>query len=169
MSLLIRPEQPRDHRDIHAVTQRAFAPMRFAAGDEQDLIDALRAAGALGLSLVAELDGVIVGHVALSPVTHDSGEDGWFGLGPISVEPVRQRTGIGGALIAAAHAWMAAQAARGCILVGAPAYYARHGFHPAPDHAPLAEPAAFFMVASRAGDIPPGRFSFHPAFYAQAS
>ncbi|MFM8819748.1 MAG: GNAT family N-acetyltransferase [Phenylobacterium sp.] len=164
LSIRIRPEEEQDHPAIHDLTRRAFAPMAFAAGDEQDLIDTLRRLGALSLSLVAELEGRVVGHVALSPVTHESGAEGWFGLGPISAEPALQRQGVGGALIAEARRWLSDQGARGCILTGDPGYYPRHGFLPAPEHAPEAEPAEFFMVLPLAGDIPAGRFRFHPAF-----
>ena len=161
----IRPEEPCDHAAIYDLTKRAFAPMPFAGGDEQDLIDALRRAGALTLSLVAERQSAIVGHVALSPVTHESSEDGWFGLGPISVEPALQRKGIGGALLAEAKGLLKARQARGIILVGDPAYYSRHGFPPAPEHAPENEPARYFMAAAFDAPPPAGRFRFHPAFY----
>ncbi|MCA3719843.1 GNAT family N-acetyltransferase [Phenylobacterium sp.] len=166
LSIRIRPEEERDHPAIHDLTRRAFAPMAFAAGDEQELIEALRRLGALSLSLVAEQEGRVVGHVALSPVTHESGAEGWFGLGPISVEPALQRQGVGGALIAEVRLWLAARDARGCVLTGDPRYYPRHGFRPAPEHAPQAEPAEFFMVLSLAGAVPAGRFGFHPAFHA---
>ena len=160
----IRPEVERDRPAIHDLTRRAFASMPFAAGDEQDLVDALRDLGALSLSLVAERDGAVVGHVALSPATHESGAGGWFALGPIAVEPALQRRGIGGALITEAKRRLVADGARGCILTGDPLYYPRHGFLPAPGHAPEAEPPEYFMVLALAGDIPPGRFRFHPAF-----
>jgi putative acetyltransferase len=165
-AIRIRPEDERDPPAIHDLTRRAFAPKAFASGDEQDLIDALRRLGALSLSLVAEFEGRIVGHLALSPVTHESGAEGWFGLGPISVEPTLQRQGVGGALIAEVRLWLAARDARGCVLTGDPRYYPRHGFRPAPEHAPQAEPAEFFMVLSLAGAVPAGRFGFHPAFHA---
>jgi putative acetyltransferase len=164
--ILIRPEVEADPPAIYDLTQRAFAPMRFAAGNEQALIGVLRDLGALSLSVVAEHQGEVVGHVALSPVTHESGEVGWFGLGPISVEPALQRQGVGGALIAEAKRWLSDQDARGCILTGDPNYYPRHGFLPAPEHAPEAEPPEYFMVLSLAGALPAGRFRFHPAFYA---
>ena len=165
-AIRIRPEVEADHAAIFDLTRRAFAPMRFAAGNEQALIGVLRDLGALSLSLVAEHEGEVVGHVALSPVTHESGEAGWFGLGPISVEPARQRQGVGGALIAEAKRWLSDREARGCILTGDPNYYPRHGFLPAPQHAPEAEPPEYFMVLSLSGGIPDGRFRFHPAFYA---
>jgi len=162
---LIRPEEPGDCPAIYDLTRRAFAPMPFAAGDEQDLVNALRDAGVLSLSLVAEQNGEIIGHIALSPATHESGEEDWFVLGPISVEPAHQRRGVGGALIAEAKAWMKANKARGCVLVGDPSYYPRHGFLPAFAHAPENEPPEYFMVLARDGAIPTGRFGFHSAFY----
>jgi putative acetyltransferase len=165
-AIRIRPEVATDSPAIFDLTRRAFAPMPFAAGDEQVLVGVLRDLGALSLSLVAEHQGEVVGHVALSPVTHESGEAGWFGLGPISVEPALQRQGVGGALIAEAKRWLSDQDARGCILTGDPNYYPRHGFLPAPGHAPEAEPAEYFMVLSLSGGIPDGRFRFHPAFSA---
>lgn len=130
------------------------------------MISVLRDLGALSLSLAAEHQGEVVGHIALSPVTHESGAAGWFGLGPISVEPALQRQGVGGSLIAEAKRWPSDQDARGCILTGDPNYYPRHGFLPAPQHAPEAEPPEYLMVLSLAGTLPAGRFRFHPAFHA---
>ena len=158
VNILIRPEEPKDHRAIFEVTQRAFAPMPFAVGDEQNLINVLRDMGALSLSLVAEQQGRVVGHVALSPVTHTSGEEGWFGLGPISVEPALQREGIGGMLISEAKAWLKSRKARGCILVGDTKYLSRHGFRPSPAHTPEKEPPEYFMVLPLDGATPAGRF-----------
>lgn len=165
MKYLIRPEEPRDHRHIYDLTKRAFAPMPFADGNEQDLINALREAGALNLSLVAEKDGQVVGHVALSEASHESGEVGWYVLGPIAVVPELQRKGIGGALIAGAKHWMESNGARGCIVVGDTNYYPRHGFLPSPAQAPEGTPPEHVMVLTLRGSIPDGRFSFHPLFY----
>lgn len=165
-NILIRPEEPRDHQSIYDVTKRAFAPMPFAGGNEQDLINVLRSVGALSLSLVAEQHRKIVGHVALTPATHDSGAEGWFGLGPISVEPALQRQGVGGMLISEAIAWMKARNARGCILVGDTNYYSRHGFITSAANTPEKEPPEYFMVLPFENPIPEGRFSFHSAFHA---
>ena len=164
MNILIREEARDDIAWIYALTAEAFAPMPFAAGDEQDLIDALRANAALQLSLVAEVDGQIIGHAALSRASHESGEADWFALGPISVAPAWQGRGIGGELIDRVKIWLEEQNARGCILTGAPEYYLRHGFLPAPQNAPLREPSEYFMVWPR-GETPAGRFEFHPLFY----
>jgi putative acetyltransferase len=161
----IRPETEADHAAIRDLTQRAFAPMPFADGNDHVLTDRFRAAGVLNMSLVAIEDGSIVGHVAVTPAAHTSGETGWFALGPISVEPARQRQGIGSQLIAAVKDWLVAQSARGCILMGDTNYYPRHGFMPSPAHAPETELAEYFMVLNLAGHIPEGAFKFHPGFY----
>lgn len=166
MDLHIEPEQPGDQAAIHDLTRRAFAGRPYAAGDEQELVDALRAVGALALSLVARLDGQIVGHLALSPATHESGAAGWYTLGPISAAPALQRQGIGAALMATARSWLEAQGAAGCILTGDPRYYSRHGYVPAPDHCPPGEPAQYFQLLPLRGPAPTGRFRFHPVFSA---
>lgn len=163
--MILRPETPSDIGAIHDLTRRAFAPMPYAGGDEQDVIDRLRARGALSLSLVAEDQGRIVGQVTLSPAAHDSGAQGWMALGPISVDPARQKSGLGAALIAAAQAWMRERGAPGCILTGNPRYYSRFGWAVSPRHAPDNEPAEFFMVLALGAEPPPGRFRFHAAFY----
>jgi putative acetyltransferase len=164
LNISIRLECAEDRSAIFDLTKRAFAPMPFADGDEQATIDKLRDAGALSLSAVATLDGAIVGHVALSPATHESGATGWYTLGPISAEPTLQRKGIGRSLIAFARAWLEAQGASGCILTGNPAYYERFGFSGAPDNAPAGVPPQYFMVLKLKDRCPPGRFRFHPEF-----
>jgi len=163
---VIRDEQPEDQAAIHGLTQRAFAPMPFAAGDEQDLIDALRAAGALSLSLVAILDGKLVGHIAFSPAGTEDGQSGWYALGPVSAEPDLQRSGIGSALIRAGIQRLAAIGASGFILTGNPAYYSRFGFRPCPDLCPPEDPAEYFMVLPLGDEAPSSRFAFHPLFHA---
>lgn len=128
MTLAIRPERPQDADIIHDLTVRAFAPMSYSSGTEAPIIRALRQAGDLTLSLVAEVDGAVVGHVAFSPVTVDGDHAGWFGLGPVSVEPEKQRQGIGKAMIAAGLDILRRNGAAGCALIGNPAIYGRMGF-----------------------------------------
>ncbi|WP_055047500.1 GNAT family N-acetyltransferase [Devosia sp. A16] len=124
----IRAELPADDEAIHALTLEAFAPMPFSSGTEAPIIQALRAAGDLTLSLVAEDHGAIVGHIAFSPVTIDGVHAGWFGLGPISVRADRQRQGIGKALIARGVELLRQQGAAGVALIGNPEIYSRAGF-----------------------------------------
>ncbi|MFT4180645.1 MAG: N-acetyltransferase [Rhizobium sp.] len=126
--MLIREEAPADIEAVDALTRIAFAPMPFSDGSEVDILRALRVSDDLTLSLVAEENGKVVGHVAFSPVTIDGVHNGWFGLGPISVTPDRQRQGIGKALIARGIALLDERGAHGCALIGNPDVYRHAGF-----------------------------------------
>lgn len=125
---LLRLETTADVAAIHRLTAEAFRNAPHTSGTEAFIVDALRNAGALTLSLVAEDAGVLVGHVGLSPVTVADGSTGWYGLGPVSVLPSHQGRGIGSALVRDALARLRAMGASGCVLVGEPAYYGRFGF-----------------------------------------
>lgn len=162
--LRIRPETATDRAAIQDLTTRAFAGRSYSDGDEQDLIEALRNAGALAVSLVAEANGKIVGHVALSPAFAQNGSRGWYALGPISVDPEHQRQGIGAKLIREGMERLARLNATGCVLIGDTGYYPRHGFVPRPDLAPSGEPAEHYMVRSLTDKMPDTCVSFHPVF-----
>ena len=95
----IRNETSTDAGAIAAVTVAAFRPLEISSHTEQFIVEALRAAGALTVSLVAEAEGRVVGHIAFSPVSVADGTPDWYGLGPVSVLPEYQRRGIGKALI----------------------------------------------------------------------
>ena len=129
----IRAEQPGDAQGIFELTERAFAPMAYSDGSEAPLVAKLRETGDLTLSLVAVAAGRLLGHVAFSPVRiageHlDAAGGGWFGLGPISVEPSLQRRGGGSALVRAGLSHLHENGAAGCALIGDPVYYGRFGF-----------------------------------------
>ena len=127
--MVIRPERESDIRAIRSITDLAFRPMAFSDGSEPAIIDRLRERGDLILSLVAEIDGAVVGHVAFSPASiGDSVGDGWYGLGPVAVEPSRQRTGIGTRLIEEGLRLLRTRGARGVVLIGSADYYPRFGF-----------------------------------------
>jgi putative acetyltransferase len=163
--ITIRSEIAADIEAITELTRRAFHGKSFSAGDEQDLILALRDQGALAVSLVALQADEIVGHVAFSPAFAQDGAAGWFALGPISVEPTRQRQGIGGKLIHAGLERLVALQACGCVLIGDTNYYPRHGFVPRPDLAPVGEPAAHYMVLPLNRRPAEAIVAFHPAFH----
>ncbi len=160
----IRAETTADHDAIRRVTAAAFAGAPHASGTEARIIDALRDDGALSLSLVADIDGRVAGHVALSPVVLDAGIPGWYGLGPVAVDPRDQRHGVGSALIRAALVELQSLGAGGCVVLGDPGYYARFGFR---QHASLrypAAPAAYFMALALRGEPPSAIVAYHPAF-----
>ena len=121
---VIRPEAGADSRAVYAVNAAAFPTEA-----EAKLVDALRAAGRAIVSLVAVLDGRVVGHVLFSPVSVETGESGdGARLAPVAVMPDLHRRGIGGALVRAGLAAVAAAGFRYCVVLGDPAYYSRFGF-----------------------------------------
>lgn len=162
--MIIRAESPSDAPRIHALTQAAFLKAAHAAHTEHFIVDALRSAGALSVSLVVDDDGVLVGHVAASPVTVSDGARGWYGIGPLSVVPERQRQGVGSALMVEALRQLEARGASGCVLVGSPAYYARFGFsHPQGLGLPDIPPE-YFLARPLGQLVPQGAVTFHAAF-----
>lgn len=163
-AITIRPEQPGDEATIHTLTEAAFRNMPYSDGGEADLVDRLRADDDLARSLVAEDASRIVGHLALSPVTISNGSEGWFGLGPISVWPELQRAGIGFRLMKRAIADMRERGAKGIVLLGDPAYYARFGFEHDPQLAYPGPPAEYFQRLVLKGDPPRGEVAYAPAF-----
>lgn len=123
--LIIRDERTGDELNIERVVREAFA------GDaEARLVAALRIAGRLSLSLVAENAGELVGHVAFSPVDLAGAPVGW-GLAPVAVRPALQRRSIGSRLIRAGIDRAARAGAPFLVVLGDPLYYSRFGFQPA--------------------------------------
>lgn len=101
-AMILRPETPADALAIEQLTAAAFEQAPHSSHTEHFIVNALRRAGQLSVSLVAEEAGHIIGHMALSPVTLSDGSTGWYGLGPISVAPERHGQGIGSQLMRAA-------------------------------------------------------------------
>lgn len=167
MNDLIRPETPADIAGIHALTAAAFAHAEHSSRTEQYIVDALRARGELTLSLLAEREGHLLGHVAVSPVTLSDGSPGWYGLGPISVAPAAQGQGIGSALMQAALGALQARGARGCVLLGEPAYYQRFGFQPEAGLVLPGAPPAYFQALCWQPPVPTAEVAYSPAFEAQ--
>ena len=164
-TLVIRAERNGDQASIHAVIEQAFRGMPYADGDEADLVDHLRSARALVLSLVALLDGQIIGQIAFSPAIASDAASPWYALGPVAVLPGLQRAGIGAQLVETGLRQITAMGAAGCILTGNPRYYSRFGFILSPANVPPEEPAEFFMLRLLGGTLPTGPIRFHPAFY----
>ena len=123
---MIRPERPDDAEAIARVVGDAFG-----GDDEVRLVATMRERNELVYSLVAEEDGAVVGHIALSEVTIDGAAARTLGLAPVAVTPARQGDGIGGALIEDALGRAAADGWTAVVLLGHPTYYPRFGFAPA--------------------------------------
>ncbi|RTR06553.1 GNAT family N-acetyltransferase [Halomonas nitroreducens] len=115
------------------------------------------------VALVAEEDGVLVGHVALSPMPLLAGSHGWYGMGPLAVIPSRQGQGIGSRLVEAALAKLRELGARGCMLVGEPRDSGRFGFRPMPSLVLPGVPTEVFQALSFQEAVPQARVSSHAA------
>jgi putative acetyltransferase len=160
----IRAEIPEDAAIIRAITSAASEGAPHSSGTEAAIVDALRAAGALTVSLVAVQNGEIVGHVAFSPVTIDCKSTGWFGLGPVSVRPDQQGAGIGQALIRHGLDQLRRMGAEGCVVLGDPRYYRRFGFTNDPELRYGDVPPEYFQQLLLKGVTPKGEVAYHPSF-----
>jgi len=166
LKIVIRGETDADVRAITEVTAVAFKTLEISNHTEHFIIAALRATGALTLSLVAEIDRRVVGHVAFSPVTISDGTRNWYGLGPVSVLPEYQRQGIGKALIREGLSRLKDMNAQGCCVVGHPDYYRKFGFKNMPGLLHEGVPQEVFFSLSFDGRCPQGTVSFHEGFKA---
>jgi putative acetyltransferase len=143
------------------VTIAAFETMEISNHTEQFIIEALRSAKALTVSLVAETDGIVVGHIAFSPVIISDGTKDWYGLGPVSVHPDFQRKGIGKALRQEGLSRLKSLKAKGCCLVGHPQYYRQFGFKNVQGLVHEGVPPEVFFALSFDGNVPQGNVLFH--------
>ncbi len=164
--IVIRSETDADVAAITEVTVAAFKTLKISNHTEQFIIEALRAAQALTVSLVAEVGGRVVGHIAFSPVTISDGTKDWYGLGPFSVLPAYQRQGIGKALILEGLSRLKGLNAQGCCLVGHPDYYRKFGFKNMPGLLHEGVPKEVFLALSLDGQKPQGIVNFHEGFKA---
>ncbi len=164
MEIKIRLEKAEDAQAIHQVTDAAFKLNPHSSGTEGAIVEALREAGALTVSLVATVDHEIVGHIAFSPVTIDGHDLGWFGLGPVSTRPDLHRQGIGSALIREGLKRLKQMESAGCVLLGDPHFYRRFGFENDAELRYEGVPAEYFMRLSFRDTTPSGTVVFHEGF-----
>ncbi|MGB0127612.1 MAG: N-acetyltransferase [Rhodocyclaceae bacterium] len=164
--ITIRAETAADIRPIADITEAAFKTLAVSNHTEHFIIAALRRAGALAVSLVADLEGQVVGHIAFSPVAISDGSLDWYGLGPVSVVPAHQRQGIGRKLILEGLSRLKKMDAKGCCLVGHPDYYRKFGFANVPSLGLDGVPPEVFFALSFDGKMPRGSVTFQDAFKA---
>jgi len=163
--MIVRPENPLDFVKIRVLVTAAFDGAPHSDGTEVAIVDALREGGALTVSLVAEQDGEIVGHVAFSPVQIDGREVRWYGLGPVAVRPDRQRQGIGVRLIETGIDRIKSLRAAGCVVLGDPGYYSRFGFKADPALSFPGVPPEYFQSLNFGNEALEGVVVYHQAFY----
>jgi putative acetyltransferase len=164
--MIIRKETVADVAAITEVTIAAFTNHPISNHTEQFIISALRDAEALALSLVAEIDGCVIGHIAFSPLVISDGTSDWYGLGPVSVLPEYQKQGMGKSLINEGLSMLKELGGQGCALVGDPNYYKRFGFKNDPDLVHEGVPPEVFLALSFNEKVPKGIVRFHEGFLA---
>lgn len=162
--LIIRSERTSDIETITQVTQAAFAEDSFTLQTEHFTINDLRDADALTVSLVGEVDGRVVGHIAFSPVTIGDGTTDWHCLGPVSVLPEYQGSRIGTALVTSGLTLLQSLSSKGIVLVGLPTYFNRFGFQNCPQLIHEETPQEVFLAKPLASSVPSGTVEFHQAF-----
>ncbi|MGA1841391.1 MAG: GNAT family N-acetyltransferase [bacterium] len=164
--MIIRKESLSDINSISDVTIAAFKTLAISKNTEQFIINALRSANALTISLVAEIEKEIVAHIAFSPVTISDGSLGWHGLGPISVLPKLHKQGIGKSLVNEGLSLLKDLGSKGCVLVGDPNYYKRFGFKNYPKLIHEGIPQEVFLALPFTEEVQEGTVQFHQAFLA---
>lgn len=152
--MVIRQEQRNDYEKVYQVVQKAFKKVEHRAGNEQDLVVALRKSAAFvpELSLVAEEDNKIVGHIMFTEI-HISGTVE-LALAPLAVLPEYQNQGIGKMLMAHGHKIAAKMGYRFSVVLGSENYYPKVGYVPAEQYGikvPFDVPSSNFMALDLKG------------------
>lgn len=166
MNILIRDEQNTDIQAIFDLTQKAFNDAEHSSHTEQFIVNALRESKQLTVSLVAETQGKVIGHIAFSPVSISDGTTNWYGLGPISVLPEYQGKGIGSKLMKEGLNRIKTLNAKGCVLLGDPNYYGKFGFKTDTRLILEGVPAEYFQILAFTHYIPSGYVIYSDAFNA---
>lgn len=167
MNIIIRNENDSDIETISEITKEAFLSLAISNHTEQFIISALRKANALTISLVAEKEKKVIGHIAFSPVTISDGSRNWYGLGPISVLPELQKQGIGKRLMRKGLSLLESLEASGCVLVGDPGYYEQFGFRSLPDLVVDGVPPQYVLALPFEENETRGAVGFHEGFNAK--
>lgn len=128
IKMIIRPEKPEDIIHIRSLNE-----MAFGRPEEAELIDRLRTACADHISLVAEDNSTVVGHIMFTPVVVSDGKQEAIGMGlaPMAVLPSRQRQGIGSLLVRSGLEVLQDSGCTFVAVLGYPDFYPRFGFKPA--------------------------------------
>lgn len=162
----IRKENSKDINKISEITIAAFKDHPISQNTEQFIINALRNSASLTISLVAEINNEIVGHIAFSPITISDGTKNWHGLGPVSVAPEYQKKGIGRKLIEEGLAELKEIHGEGCALVGDPNFYKKFGFKNDSKLIHEGIPQEVFLVLKLNEKEVEGTVEFHKCFLA---
>lgn len=160
----IRAESHHDIDAIEAITIEAFKNHPHSSQTEHEIVAKLRNDDALSVSLVAEVNDTIVGHIAFSKVKINGKFIDWYGLAPVCVKPEYQNLRIGSQLIRTGLNAIRELNAKGCVLLGEPEYYGRFGFKAHIGLIFQGVPAEYFQALLLHGDMPDGNVEYHLAF-----
>ena len=166
--MITRKEKNTDIESITNVTIEAFKNHPISRQTEPFIVNALRLADVLTISLVAEVNEQIVGHIAFSPIAISDDTKDWYGMGPVSVLPDYQKQGIGKALINDGLTLLKDMGGQGCALVGPPEYYNKFGFKNNPEMIHEGIPQEVFLALPFNEKIPKGIVCFHEGFKAES-
>ena len=163
----IREEIPSDINKIWKLNSEVFD-----TDAEANLVDELRSSGCLYLSLVAELENNIIGHILFTPVVLTNFENDLriMGLAPMAVEKKYQNKGIGTGLVNVGLEHCRNQQVNAVVVLGHPDYYPKFGFVPSVEygiHSEYEVPEEVFMVLElTSGSLKnrKGTIKYHEAF-----
>jgi putative acetyltransferase len=161
---IIRQETAQDASVISSLITEAFNDHPHSNQTEAQIVNSLRTDSALIISLVAEINKTLVGHIAFSQILINDKFCGWYGLAPVSVSPKFQQQGVGSALILEGLKQLKVLGAKGCVLLGEPEYYSRFNFNTCDKLTFEGAPAEYFLAQPFTDVIPAGRVTYHPAF-----
>jgi putative acetyltransferase len=162
--LKIQAEKEADIDRIEEIVIDAFAGVAYSNQKEHLIVTELRKQGALSVSLVAEQENHVIGHIAFSPITIGGEDHGWFGLGPVAVDPKVQSQGIGAKLVLAGLQAIKELGAKGCVVLGNPNYYRCFGFKVNDTLTLDGVPPEYFMAQAFDDTTPVGVVEYHLAF-----
>lgn len=169
ITVWIRQEEPKDYQDVYTLVKTAFSTADHCDGNEQDLVAALRQSDAFlpQLSLVAEQNGNIVGHIMFTKAK--VGPHTVLVLAPLSVLPQNQKQGVGAALIREGHKIAKGLNYQYVLVLGSETYYPRFGYVPAEQlgiRAPFSVASENFMAIRLKENAVPlsGTVTYAPEF-----
>ena len=160
----IRPEDKRDIDRVTEIIQAAFKDHSYSNQKEHLLVTELRNRGKLALSLVAEIESHLVGHIGFSRVFIDGDHVDWYGLAPVSVDPAYQNQRVGSKLITSGLAELKKRGARGCVVLGEPNYYERFGFQHHEELTMEDAPQELFLTMPFNRQLLSGTVTYHDLF-----
>ena len=169
MDIKIRQERQKDYQQIRDLVREAFAHAEHSDGDEHNLIERIRLSSDYipELSLVAEFEDIILGHIMFSKIF--VGQTEAIAMAPLSVRTNWQRKGIGKLLVAAGHRQARKMGYFCSMVLGNPDYYSKFGYEKASSYgiiAPFDVPDEYYMVCElgKTGNIPQGIVKYSDAF-----